>query len=81
MTLETRKYFENDHEILWTPSCPSTGLLVTGVMVVVMAARPSSDNIPSLTSQIGLVCRDQLPSHQPVVAAHFLQIIDLCEDV
>ena len=22
----------------------------------------------------------QLPSHQPVVAAHFLQIIDLCED-
>ena len=50
-------YFENHHEILWTPSCRSPGLLVTGVMVVVMVARPSSDNIPSLTSQIGLVCR------------------------
>ena len=57
------------------PALALAGLLVTGVMVVVMAARPSSDNIPSLTSQIGLVCRDQLPSHQPAVAAHFLLLI------
>ena len=46
-------------------------------MVVVMAARPSSDNIPSLTFQIRLVCRGS----QPIVAAHFLQIIDICKDV
>ena len=51
---ETSKYCENYHEISF---CPSTGLLVTGVMVVVMAARLSSDNIPSLTFQIRLVCR------------------------